>query len=498
MDILFIGENPTVKRLVELSAAKTGLSLTTTGWDDAELDNAKFLIAEAEALGEDATTVLVHAPRTLRKILIAPRETAESGYFDVMLRKPFLPTELVELFVNTVPVADEGNDPAANESFADDEPLESLPDDVPALEEEMLLEDISDMDVVFSTPQEPEAMGEEEEPVEAADASAASETINVDELYSFDDEEPTRESKDFVLRAPDADEEEAIRPILDESEILKLKSLLEDDERGFDESADDADESEADPYTALEEEIPAAIMAEAFDAGEADSGIDALIDDEDTFGDESAPAVEDEAMTYDDAPMDESDVQILETGDAPYDEESGNPDEDEAPEELFMDEEETDLPVAEAAVESVGEDEEFDLEALIAQETAGVVREDDVDEEAEDFDEMLEDAVAQELVPVAAAPAAENDEEFDFDTLLAAMDEESVAAALGVESAVDDSAADELAMEEISAAAVQAETRTIESVDQLRELLETLTSDKAREVLKGAKVTLSITYPEGE
>ncbi|MEF3191838.1 MAG: hypothetical protein K6347_04725 [Campylobacterales bacterium] len=106
MKLLLLAENATVRRLVELSAGKVGIEVLEFAPDSLPDTSVDFLAIEMElvtdALQEEIAT---HYPQA-QKILIMPRDAQKMAGFDHFIKKPFLPTELVDLFNAHMPKSD--------------------------------------------------------------------------------------------------------------------------------------------------------------------------------------------------------------------------------------------------------------------------------------------------------------------------------------------------------------------------------------------------------
>jgi len=101
MRILLLNDNPVVRKLVALSAQKTKDDLNVI-WsvDEIEHDAYDLLIVD-DAYYSDEIMAALHERITYKtSLLMATRGNAVPAGFDKVINKPFLPTDLVELFAN--------------------------------------------------------------------------------------------------------------------------------------------------------------------------------------------------------------------------------------------------------------------------------------------------------------------------------------------------------------------------------------------------------------
>lgn len=145
MRILLLNDNPVVRKLVALSAQKTKDDLDVI-WslDEIEYPHYDLLIID-DALYSDEAMAQLKAKISFRSsLLMATRGAATPAGFDKVINKPFLPTDLVELFVgiaNTLPSASVED---VLDNLVDDESQES---DL----EEYNLDDLLDEDAPLKT-----------------------------------------------------------------------------------------------------------------------------------------------------------------------------------------------------------------------------------------------------------------------------------------------------------------------------------------------------------
>ncbi len=100
MKILLLNDNPVVRKLVALSAQKTKDDLNVVSSIDEIERNAYDLFIVDDALYSDDVMVSLKEKSTFKiSLLMATRGNTVPSGFDHVINKPFLPTDLVELFV---------------------------------------------------------------------------------------------------------------------------------------------------------------------------------------------------------------------------------------------------------------------------------------------------------------------------------------------------------------------------------------------------------------
>lgn len=378
MKILLLNDNPVVTKLVTLSAQKTddeveaahSVEEVPSGeYDLLVIDDALYNEEDFDALNEK-----IHYKKSL---FVCSRESDKSGDFSATIKKPFLPTDLVELFTNLK----RNLDVVTHEESAQEDTIEEISDE--ELLEGLELEGLDDLEELE------------------------------DDLVLDDDE--------FT------DEEELGESVLDDEEAQKVKALL-------DETQDEADDEDE----ALSEEYDLALNLE----DEADVDISEGEEEEDDF-----------------------DLQELGLDD----------EESEDVEEITLDEE-VDLDLAELGLEdNLDFDEEMEEENLEAQ------IEDAVDELSE---EDLESEVDEETLLEIASNEIDS---------FANLNSKDLKVALGEESEDEIEAQEEA--EEVQTAQ-EADTATNKGVESLKTLLNALSDKNVAASLKGAKITINISFED--
>ncbi len=401
MKILLLNDNPVVTKLVTLSAQKTDDEVVAAHSLDEVPEGAYDLLVIDDALYDEESYAALQEKVSFKKSLfICSRENDGEGNFTATIKKPFLPTDMVELLTTTKRTLDEVKE---DEATADEELLEDL--ELEGLDD---LDDIDDLDI---------------------------------DLEDLDDE---------PMSDLDAlDESEVGESVLDDEEAQKVKELL-------DETQDDAEEEDIEYDLALD--------------------------------------LEDEA----DADISEVDPDLAELGIA--DEvETNEEQEAEELEEISFDEE-VDLDLGELEL-----DEELGLDEELAEEEETIELEDEALDIADEDLESVEDIETQIQDAVEELSDEDLESEVDEETLLdianseidsfANLSSKDLKAALGEE--IEDEEVDELPNEESvdtsSTEEIVSENRGVES---LKALLKTLSDESVAASLKGAKITINISFED--
>jgi len=319
MKILLINENPVVKKLVTLSAQKTSDDVEVImGIDDLTPQKCDLLIVDDHIIeDENALDLITKDIKSKSSLFMASRGVDKPGFFENTITKPFLPTDLVELFshlskkLEAMPDADEELESDTIESLeSDSDALETLDvadelsfddeisdaaDTLENLDDLSFDDEISDADDTLEDLDD--AIGNESE-----DLSLEEGTEGIDDLENFQDDELNLEVNDLDELDISDDAGEKTTTVLDEDDVAEVQGLLDsEDDKAEEEPSDNISEddisieddfdSEDDfDMDSLEEELP----EEALD--------DTLEDD---------TSIEDDFDTLDSDESDEGDTQDL-------------------------------------------------------------------------------------------------------------------------------------------------------------------------------------------
>lgn len=99
MQVLLINQNATIERLVKLSSGKLGYELVSAK-DISDVGSAAygFIILDSDLYNDEEFAILKQNFSNAKYILIITKGAQRPEGFDVYVEKPFLPTELVDIF----------------------------------------------------------------------------------------------------------------------------------------------------------------------------------------------------------------------------------------------------------------------------------------------------------------------------------------------------------------------------------------------------------------
>ena len=479
MKLLLLNENPVVTKLVTLSAQKTGDELVSaSSVEEVEAGNYDLLIVDDGSFDETVMEQLQEKVTSSKTLFMGARGSELPSGFEAMLSKPFLPTDLVELFSTAAKELPEESAPeqepedtgvfTVEDDFSDDMELADLDalDDIElgGMDEELTLDDEGSGAVDMEESLDLDGLLDDDSAGEELldDLDAGDEPLELDDLSEgldlgdIEDELLMDEADEGVL---DKDELEEVQSLLDETEaessdafeiddldeIAGLNSsTLEEVNSALDEMDDLLESDEA-------EEDSAEMDLSSFD--EEENLDDALAELDALSGDALEAEESDEGASPEEAALEEMPLseENEEMSDAELDALLGEEDE--------LSAEETEAVADESAEEAPTENAQLDeIKAAIAglsssseeaEEAAGEADLDVMEEEEPlDMDVLLEEAASdaedesdieelldaeEETAGEADLDVMEGDEPLDMDALL-----EEVASDAAVESDVEE------------------------------------------------------------
>lgn len=244
MKILLLNENPVVNKLVTLSAQKTSDELEIAhSLDEIKGEQYDLLVVDDTLYNEEVMDALKSKIKFSKSLYIYSKAAKQAEGFTSTLKKPFLPTDLVELFsflgkdIGTMKndeeefFLDEGGDDLSLESLDDI----SLDSELSLEDDELSLDDVNedslsslDDDLSFDEELDDSVLDDEEvQEVQSLldDTDEAKESLDDD--LSFDDELP--ESLDDSLSFDDELEETTLDDNISDEELSMDDNLEEDD-----------------------------------------------------------------------------------------------------------------------------------------------------------------------------------------------------------------------------------------------------------------------------
>lgn len=466
MKILLLNDNPVVRKLVALSAQKTKDELSVI-WsvDEVEGDAYDLLIVDDAHYSDESMAQLKERVQYKTSLLMATRGNATPSGFENVINKPFLPTDLVDLFskiakdlVSSAPkAADEKGKAIVLDDVVEKESAQNEKFDTINIDEDL---NFDDLDI------------EEEEDIEPAVKTNVLDHEEVQELQDLlDDTDNFDLDDELSLDGLDDDLFESLDDdILKTLEVESLTGSTENDQQ------DAMEELDFDEELLADEEEPSTAAEEAFEDEDLLGSLDDLMaldeafdnlaevdDEEDAAAPEIEPTVDDalddlDALLLDGLDtMDDEELSSLESvAETLSDDEFGELEQQiqEAVEELGFE----DLEQGIDEVEMVGLDdfESFgDLDSLSEREIKLAIGE-EVEDEEPDVSEVMD-----------KTPMAEADDEIeniDINTKIMANSEENY------------------------------HGTPAEGMDALQALLKALSNEDVAKTLKGLSINININF----
>ncbi|MBR8461672.1 hypothetical protein KDE12_02260 [Campylobacter sp. faydin G-105] len=248
MNVALVNKNPAVSRLITLSLNKIGMSYAELDSIDGLSDDYGYIIVDSDI---DVGEFKFQAP----VMALIPRGEQKPEFADVVLEKPFLPTEFLELFENSKAELSNVGNSLAQSGLSDDfsdfdsamsnfDELESF--EIPSIDGDDDFE-LSNLDDEFTSGSEidtsdlksslEDELGFDETPAEIADDNLDEmatddvniDSINLDEPLSDDAPEPFSETEQEGLdRLDDLKFDEPATVAEEKSEIDELSELVDE------------------------------------------------------------------------------------------------------------------------------------------------------------------------------------------------------------------------------------------------------------------------------
>jgi len=290
MRILLLNDNPVVRKLVALSAQKTKDDLNVvSSIDEIEHSEYDLFIVDDALYSDDGMAALEEKIRFKTSLLMATRGNTVSTGFDHVINKPFLPTDLVELFATIENNLSKVVMPPLKESLDDlpNEDLDSMLEGLEGLEdvETLALDDAFDLDELDdalspnvldheevqelqdllddteSQSSMPESFGMEEDEIKTTNLTEEEDDDLLGDLGDFDMEEDALVGgiEDFDLEEGDLGELDELDELgdfnSDEKSLSSLGEIL-DNAESFEEIVPEEDEEFGDLDSLKDEETP--------------------------------------------------------------------------------------------------------------------------------------------------------------------------------------------------------------------------------------------------
>ncbi len=491
MRMLLINQNPIVSKLAGLSAQKAGLeiveepaldTLETSGYDVLFIDDAKLEGSSPEELRSRTGAEKI--------CLIYGDDDNRMEGFDYYIRKPFLPTEMVDLMTE---IRDEMSMPKMEESIetSPEEPSEQTAEEQASPEGDVEESEEEDIEALLSSLDEGSGDEEQSSQAQEKEPENSGEEEDFDALLAAMDEGGEEGAGD---EEPAANRQEKETPTPDKGDenFDELLTSLTSEEAGADETAP-IEEQGAETTEQDEETLDLDALLQEVESEESESVESVDLNEENL--DELLEGLDLELETEEQAP-----VALPET-----EGEGGVLDETLVSEvkELLEEEEAEMLPAESVPEEERVEEEESTTQSKTPESEIG----DEAPETAEKEmpEEMLEEEMLEEETPEAVpSPSPESldqevDEELDLlseEELLSVLEgdtldeEETAASEVSIESEVQE------APIEASQASRTPDTSGSEETGALVARLLGSDPKTLRQLLAGAQITINITFPK--
>ena len=227
MKILLLNDNPVVNKLVTLSAQKTSDDLeVVANTDEISESSYDLLVIDDTVYTPELLGELQEKITFSKSLYICSRDAQEDNNFTKTIKKPFLPTDLVELFsalgkeVNEIDLSAAEPEEVSEESTSEEIEDLDLEADMGEIEE-LSFEDEADLDLDIPD------LGE----LEDLDSLEDTEDISLDDELSLGDDEQL----DGIL---DKDELQEVQDLLDETDDLEEELDLGSDDLDLDDDLD--------------------------------------------------------------------------------------------------------------------------------------------------------------------------------------------------------------------------------------------------------------------
>jgi len=437
--ILLLNDNPVVNKLVTLSAQKTSDTLVVvTSIDEIEDDKYDLLVVDDTLYSDELFEELSSKIKYTKSLYICSRDAQSVDAFDAILKKPFLPTDLVDLFVLI------GNQTENSDSQEMDDEL-SLDDD---LGDEISLDGDDELSL-------DDDLGDEL-------------SLDEDDELSLDDDLGDELSLD-------EDDELSL-----DDDLGDELSLDEDDELSLDDDLGDELSRDEDDELSLDDDLGDELSLDEDDEPE-DNGSDELAIDIASMGvldEEDLQEVQELFNDMDKTDSDDSD--LVEEAD-----------------ELSLDDDET---LEETDELSLDDDEMLEEANELSLDDGDILEEDEPIIEEENIEQQIEDAVSElseeELESEVDEETLLNIVSGDMDSLTSrdlkmAIGEE-VETIVPDEVTEDEPVPDEAEIEEPNEEEVISNENN-DAVAKLQNLLEALNDKNVAASLKGMKISINIT-----
>ncbi|HEX5710702.1 MAG TPA: hypothetical protein VFX68_05085 [Sulfuricurvum sp.] len=298
MRILLLNDNPVVRKLVALSAQKTKDDLSVV-WSVDEIEHQQYdlLIVDDANYSDEVMSALKEKIEYKSSLLMATRGAAVPAGFDKVINKPFLPTDLVELFVGI-----EKSLPSAAENEEISAPAEE--------ENENILGSgyaVDDLDMLVDTDDESDTLNDYElEELSGEEVPLKTNVLDQDEVQELQDllDDTDEIEDDFVL------DDTVFESSMDElPDSLSMEDLDNDLLDLLDESKPSAEEEDDLADFMNEMDLEALMPEEDVQEENDDTLMEEIANEDETIEEDAFDALLDEPL---DSPLSDDEFEDLE------------------------------------------------------------------------------------------------------------------------------------------------------------------------------------------
>jgi uncharacterized membrane protein len=452
MNILLLNQNPVVEKLVTLSAHKLGATVVSVrSTEELEVGDYDLLIVDEEVYGFEIFGDLTAKVTYKKSLYLHARDSEPVDIFNYQIKKPFLPTDLVELLSKIAHAITEGEGKKSDD-FEDDQ----------------------NADETFENFDDSELEDEQNESETFENLDTLDEDLT--SLSGSDDTDDSFLDDDFADNLMEEDEDVGEeQQILDQDDVQEVQKLLEDEESDGDDLFISDLNDISDTEEPNKEDTQALLKSE----------LDEIIANDFHDDEQDKTALEDEKMPEEDLLVEEPQEDIDLTTEAllkgeldeiianDFHDDEQDETEPEPVDEVEMDDEKLEEDV-ELSTEELKEDEDISLESLEAK----------IEDEVSKLDdETLNTPIDEEML-----------DELDDESLdeLSLLDEDMLKTAIGEGDEVIDESdleADDLRDEDMIP---DLQVETDNGSEALKTLLKALESEDVKASLKGMKIDIHI------
>lgn len=229
MHFLLVNQHPAVSRLITLSTKKLEFNIDeATSFEELPLESYDIVFVDNEMYDESAIDKMREVGLSRHFVCITPRGETKPENMDYLLKKPFLPTDFIDLALKIGgEIENEVFDDRVLEELEEEDAQTSDTQEINLEDEDISELDLGDIELDCTDDIELET---KEESMEADDAELSCEASD---LQSYEDEieldEEMLKRSDEENVASQTSGEDELDSILDSEEIDEVKQLLEDE-----------------------------------------------------------------------------------------------------------------------------------------------------------------------------------------------------------------------------------------------------------------------------